>query len=294
MKLTNRAGLPEFFTAAVSADPYTKGDANISVTTLIDSPRVRVLKEQHADELVVDVLDCLASLKGQALHKVIERADIPGVIRERRLTVEIAGWKVSGAIDAYDPRVRVQETIWDFKTMSVAAFGAKFKGGTIPPDMEAQLNCYCEMTRSKGEPVNRLALCVWLEGWISAEATRNRDYPQSPVVTFQVPVWSREETQRYMHDRVVLHQQAEVELPLCSPKERWSQPTQYKVFKQGGKRAVKNYDTEAEAHGHAAQDPALFVVKVPGQSVRCERFCAAAQFCDQFRIIQGAVPAEAS
>ena len=41
MKITNKTGLPDSFLNFARDDKYTKGKADISVTTLIDSPRVQ-------------------------------------------------------------------------------------------------------------------------------------------------------------------------------------------------------------------------------------------------------------
>lgn len=57
MKITNEYGLPEAFLNFARDDKYTKGKADISVTTLIDSPRVRLMKDKHNSDIVSDVVD---------------------------------------------------------------------------------------------------------------------------------------------------------------------------------------------------------------------------------------------
>ena len=66
MEITNNHNLPQSFVDFARNDKYSKGHADISVTTLIDSPRVRVMRDHYHSERVVDVLTtsglCLARL----------------------------------------------------------------------------------------------------------------------------------------------------------------------------------------------------------------------------------------
>lgn len=71
--LTNKQNLPDTIVAACKHDTH-RLSGDISVTTLIDGPRVRVLKKQHTYE--VDVMDNLYALMGTALHHILERANI--------------------------------------------------------------------------------------------------------------------------------------------------------------------------------------------------------------------------
>ena len=71
--LVNRKNLPKTIVDACKHDTHrTNGD--ISVTTLIDAPRIRILKRMHDYE--VDVMDNLYMLMGTALHHILERANI--------------------------------------------------------------------------------------------------------------------------------------------------------------------------------------------------------------------------
>ena len=52
--ITNKHCLPEAFVNFARNDKYTKGDSDISVTQLIDSPRVLLMREKHKEDLSVD------------------------------------------------------------------------------------------------------------------------------------------------------------------------------------------------------------------------------------------------
>ena len=52
---TNIQNLPEPVVKALSSDDYSSGAVNSSVTTLIDSPQIKILSRKHQD-LVNDLL----------------------------------------------------------------------------------------------------------------------------------------------------------------------------------------------------------------------------------------------
>lgn len=276
MKLTNRQNLPQAIYDAVKADPYTKGDADASVTELIGPPRLAALKREHASEIVEDAADRIYSLLGQSIHTILERANRTG-ISERRFFMPVGGWTISGAFDAYYADGLLQ----DYKLTSAWSV----KGG-VKPEWEAQLNLGRLLIEHE-EPtlkITKLQAVAILRDWSKLEARRDPEYPQSQVVVIDVPLWDREKAMRYLNDRVTLHQQARVTLPQCSQEERWAKPAKYALMKVGGKRAVKLYDTEAEARAHASVDPKNLRVEVrPGESTRCEAYCSVAQFCTQYQ-----------
>ena len=55
MQITNKHGLPEQFVRVAENDKYTRGESDISVTTLIDSPRINVLSERHDADMKKDL-----------------------------------------------------------------------------------------------------------------------------------------------------------------------------------------------------------------------------------------------
>ncbi len=100
MKITNKHGLPKAFVDYATADRYSKGNADISVTSLIDSPRVRLLKDRHSNDLESDAADMIWPLLGTAVHNILEQSTSTGnVVKEERLFMEVQGWTLSGAID---------------------------------------------------------------------------------------------------------------------------------------------------------------------------------------------------
>jgi hypothetical protein len=273
MKLTNRLNLPQPLVDAVKNDGYSSGGADISVTTLLKPPRMVALEKQHKDEIEEDVSTRIWSLMGQVVHGILERASNTGVA-ERRLSINVEGWSVSGSMDRY-----IDGLLQDYKV--VTAY--KFKDGGVPIEYEQQLNVYAEILQQHGHPVNRMEIVGILRDWSKLEARRDANYPQTQVIVRQVPFWTREITQKFIRERVILHKQARITLPECSDEDRWARPTKYAVMREGQARAVKLFDVQSEAKDYANQGKNLKVETRPGELVRCANYCNVAPFCDQFK-----------
>lgn len=279
MILTNRLGLPSSIVAAVSRDTYSRGDAHISVTTLVGPARKRVLEVVHGDKLTEDVSDRIFALFGQAVHTVLERSDPDGQTEER-LFIERHGWRISGQ---YDRVLVVDETCQDYKVSSTYSIkdGAK-------PEWVAQLNLLKLLLENDGQSIKRLQAVVILRDWQKSKAQHSNDYPQAPVEIIEVPVWPAKQTETYILDRLRAHANAQHVLPLCSPEERWERPAKFAVMKDGNKRATSLHDTrtaadaaQSELQAEARKGAAYYVDERPAEQVRCRDYCPARPVCQQ-------------
>ena len=87
MKITNNFGMPQPFVDFAINDKYSKGKADISVTSLIDSPKIRLMKDKYDDQIEVDAVDMVWALFGTAVHSVLEKSkQSDDIITEERLT----------------------------------------------------------------------------------------------------------------------------------------------------------------------------------------------------------------
>lgn len=274
MNLTNVYNLPDAIVRAVKNDPYDPGTCDITVTKLISSPRKVQLEKRHAKELTQDVSDRVWSLLGQSVHKVLERAEVKAVT-EKRLAIERQGSIISGQFD----RLVVEKgLLQDYKVTSVYAArdGAK-------AEWEAQLNVLGTILREHGYVINALEVVVIMRDW-SKSRTGNGDYPDAPIMTISVPLWSEERCECYIDERIRLHQMAEYELPECSPEERWYTGDSWALMKETRKTAVKVYDTEIEAdEALKAAGDKHYLEHRPGKNIRCENYCCCAKWCDQYQ-----------
>lgn len=282
MKLTNKYGLPEPVVKALTRSEYSKGESNRSITQLIDSPRVRILRQENWENLEEDVSEKMWAVLGSAAHKMFEDTGDENHLTEERLFTEVEGWVISGAIDVQ----KIEPdgvTIMDYKTTSVwsVILGKK--------EWEYQLNCYAYLVRqSKGLNVKSLKVIAILRDWRAKDADTKDDYPKAPIVEIDIPLWSDQEQDAYVQQRVELHQKAEfdrltgAELPDCSDAERWAKPSIWAVKKIGNKRALKLYTSEEEARADL-QDGQEIEFR-PGEPTRCvSNWCRVNASCSQYQ-----------
>jgi hypothetical protein len=269
MKISNRLSLPQAIVDAVSADEYSRGAADISVTGLLSPPRMTALLELHRDEIVEDAADRIWSLLGQSVHTILERANRLDLAEQRHF-LSIGGWTISGKFDTLtldDSRI-----LSDYKLTSVY----KVKDGEVPSEFEAQLQILAELLIANGIEVKSGRVICLLRDWRKAEARRDPAYPQSQVVPFDVPLWPRPDRIDFIERRVALHQAARLNLPLCSDGERWMKPAKWAVMKDGRTRAIKLFDFETHAQewidGQRDKDK-MYVEYRPTEPVRCADYC---------------------
>ena len=282
MKLTNKYGLPETVVKALTRSEYTKGESNRSITQIIDSPRVRILRQENWENMEEDVSEKMWAVLGSAAHKMFEETGDENHLTEERLYTEVEGWVISGAIDVQ----RIEEdgiTVIDYKTTSVwsVILGKK--------EWEYQLNCYAYLVRhAKGQKVKSLKVIAILRDWRAKDAEQKEDYPKAPIVEIDVPLWSDQEQDAYVHERVALHQEAEfqrltgAELPECSDSERWAKSDIWAVKKIGNKRAIKLYDNEEEAKANLLAGQEIEFRR--GEPTRCTaNWCRVNAWCSQYK-----------
>ena len=297
MKFTNKYDLPSPVVAALTQDNYSKGKSNRSITQLIDSPQVSILKRTHDKEMSEDVSQRLWSVLGTAVHNMFENAtEGANLISEKRYHyTHPDGWIISGAIDL----IKVDEqnqttTLMDYKCTSVWSVIFEKQEG------HNQLNAYAWLIRkalldwNAGLPaINELQIIAVLRDWKESELKRNGgNYPKAPILIIDIPLWTEAKQDEYMEGRIKLHDDAEFAhltsqaLPPCSTQEQWAKPPKYAVHKRKAKRATRVFDTEAEAKDFISQKPDdLHVEYRAGDKIRCTaNWCGVNKWCDQYQV----------
>ena len=290
MKITNRYGAPQTLVNLMRRDPYSRGASHISVTQLIDAPRVRVLREKHDHEIEADVSDSLWALVGRALHHVVERGAMDDHVAEQRLFADVGGWRLSGAID-------LQQIGGDRVVIGDYKFTSAWAATNDKPEWERQLNVYSWLARqAKQLETERLEVYALIRDWNRRDAKIKSGYPRAPILTVPIKLWTADEQDAYVRDRIRRHQEAWAahewgeQLPLCNEEERWVRRSQWAVESPGRARAVRVFDTEEAAIAFVANGDTdgddqtvrtLSVVHRAGQPVRCLSFCPCAKFCTQ-------------
>lgn len=288
MRVTNNFGMPETILNVIARPQYSKGKANMSVTELLNSPRIVQLKRKHWEDLSEDASDMVWSIFGTAIHNILEHGKGDTHIVEERIHVELDGMHISGAIDLQE---LIEEGIIlsDYKTTSAWAVMNEKQ------DWHNQLNSYAYLVeKAKKIPVVKLQIVAIVRDWSRRDAATREGYPKAPIVVIDIPLWPFAHREAYVRDRISLHGDAlfemetDGEMPECTPEECWEKPTVYALKKDGNVRAKSVHetreaaDTALAAATEKAKKGEKFLIEVrEGGRTRCESFCQVAPYCQQ-------------
>jgi len=284
MKITNKYGLPETIMNVIKRDPYTKGKAHLSVTQLINSPKIVALTKKFDDMIEVDASEMLWSLFGKSVHNILEVGKSDGHIVEQRIHTEVEGWNLSGAIDLQIPNPN-GISIRDWKTTGVwSVMNEKI-------EWEYQLNVYAWLVEKvRKVPVTDLGISAILRDWKAREAEQKAGYPEAPMKEIPITLWTMAEREAFIKSRIALHSacdfamETDGNLPDCTPEEMWEKSAVWAVTKIGGKRAHSLYETAEQAIAACTELGDKYeIVERKGERTRCESYCAVNQWCNQYQ-----------
>jgi len=267
MRLTNKFGLPDPIVNAVQNTGYTRGSSDITVTQLIQPPLIRKLGKEHYEEMEEDASDRVWALFGSSVHHLLEMAYKGRTARvEERVYAEVLGWKLGGAFDVLEG-----STLSDYKVTSV--YGA---AGKI--EWERQLNVLRWLLHKNDTEVDKLQIITIFRDWREMESKRDHEYPARAIMTLPVRMWTLEEAERYVFERVALHQKSNPDI--CTDEERWATKEKWALMKFGGKKATKLFEEKPD---DSSVPKGYNIEHRPATYRRCERYCSVSKFCPAWK-----------
>jgi hypothetical protein len=288
MKLTNKHNIPQTFVNVLERPTYSRGRAHISATQLINSPKIVALTQKFQDQLEQDVSDMVWSLFGSAVHGVLEHGADANHLIEERINTEVDSWTISGAIDLQILNEDGTISIRDYKVTSAwTAMNNK-------KEWEQQLNIYAWLVESvKQKEVKDVGVVAIIRDWSRRDAARNPDYPQAPVKEIPISLWSLEDRNVFIRERIADHSDCmfamdtDSDLPDCTPEQMWEKPTTWALKKTGNVRAKSIYETEDAAQAALEEAGKEYEIEIrPGERTRCATFCSVSSYCDQWHKYQ--------
>lgn len=273
---------------------YTRGPSVFSVTQLLGPTTISYLRARHEIDPSPEVESRLVennffAMMGTAVHFVIENGvkqlGIEGAMIEERLFTEVAVDNPDGTVEEISvsgsPDLILDGWIIDWK---FASTWEVLNG--VKPERDKQLNLLAAIARRQGIEVKGVAICYIFRDWSAAKARYDRSYPQDQRYVSIRPMADEREADDYLHERAQAHWIARLKglagVPQdghCSKEDRWAKDDVYAVRKVDSKRAVKLYDNERDAKEHADESKGYWVEHRPGESVRCESYCAFKSSC---------------
>lgn len=279
MKYTNKYSLPPSLVDVINNKTYDLSSSDpkrISITTLINPPIQRLLTVRHWNELEEDVSDHIWRITGNAYHYILATTNKEDRFIEEKLTEEVDGFTIVGKLDLYEKKTK---SIEDYKVTSVW----NVKLGT-KEEWEKQLNCYAWLLRKAKFEVTSAYVNAILRDWRKKEVMRYDDYPKIPFVRIQAKLWSFEEQQKFVEERIKLYREVmnlqDNELTVCSDTERWSKPSVWAVYKGTNKKAEKLCSSNEEALEFASKMKFKSRIEQrPATNGKCEDYCLVNSFC---------------
>lgn len=319
-RYTNNAGVPLSLAVYLATDnyDYAKDSDTISATGLLKPLKQLILASRVPQEMALTEVQALVqSRMGQSIHDGIERSWLNGyreamaalgypqkiidrvlvnpephqlfdgcfpVYLEKRSSRQIAGRTVTGKFDFL-----AEGRLEDFKSTGVftwmndtKAWHYSMQGSIyrwLNPEIVTQ---------------DQLAIQFLLTDWSAAQARGNPKYPQSRTLQRLYPLFSLQETEQFIVNKLTLLDRywnaPEAEIPECSNEELWRSEPVWKYYKKADAtgKSTKNFDNKQEAYLRMAQDGNTGkVVEYPGKAVAC-KYCPAFPVCQQAQALRDA------
>ena len=284
MKITNKLNLPDMLQRAVEKD-YQYRDKRYSITSLLDPDRVLMLKRRHNDEIEQDVSECIWMLFGTVTHYALET----GIeCRENEYVEEHleytfpSGYTLSGIID------HVEDYIDDYKTASIwtVIYGSNNEHWKKQLQMGAYLHY-----KEHGNWINKGRIIAILKDFNKKDSLLKDNYPKLPVQVINFDLGTPEEVEEWIVKRFkrieYLEKLSDLDLPLCTPEERFNTGDKYAVKKKVWKKAFRVFDSLDEARELLIElerkYPGEYEIEERiGEDKKCKDYCSCCQFCPYY------------
>lgn len=280
MQYTNRFNLPATMVELVNKltyDPSESDPNRISITTLINPPRIRLLTVRHWQELEEDISDHIWRITGNAYHYILSNISEEDRRIEKKIEIKLDDITVVGKPDLYDIKLKSVE---DYKVTSVWSV----KEG-IKEEWEQQLNCYIWLLRKEGLEVEKAYINAILRDWRKSESLKYSDYPSIPFKRLEIKVWTPEEQEGFVKEKIKIYKEVlslpDDELPECS--DKWTVDDKWAVYKNKNKIATRLLNTPDEANRYILElgdtKNKYRIEERKGRNLRCEEYCLVKDYC---------------
>ena len=278
MKYTNKLNLPD----SIVKSCIEKNEPNIyriSVTELLKPVKELKLYRKHFNEIEVDVSDCINTLFGSAVHKILEdNTDEPDVEKEVKMEYSIDYITLVGK---FDRRNLKEQLIEDYKTGKVnTVIDEDFK------EYRKQGLIYSWMTfKITGCIIRKLKFYILLKDWSKLKAETTSNYPQSPIYVWEYDVSDSDYDyiEKFIYEKLNLIK-SDIIIN-CTEEERWYTGTTYAVYRNvNDKKATYLTGSETDAHNYITNkcDGAGEIRVRKGEYIKCKYYCNCNKFCDQY------------
>lgn len=320
MELTNNSNLSLPLAVWCANDTYDffPTEREISATTLLKPMKQVLFNRQGARRTTIDLMDLFAARRGTALHAAIESAweknyktnlrllgygdefiskvlvnpkkediksDSIPVFTEKRFYREFTlkngkKWTVSGQADLI-----FFGELHDYKSTSTYTYINQSKA----EDYSLQGSIYKLLSENTEASVTSDTICInyIFTDWQKYKVATSENYPKYPCITQRYPLLSREETEKFILEKLELLEQHLYDNPCdantltCPDSELWIPEPEIKYYsKPDAQRATKKFTDMESAEKFLAEKGKGVIKVVTAPPKRC-LYCDCFEHCTQ-------------
>ena len=255
--ITNKYGLPQKIVDIVEGDNYEYTPHRYSATEILNSTKEIILRRRYRDRITIDVSDRINMLFGTAFHSLFETDDEGS---EMKVEYPVGNAVLSGRVDEYR-----NYTVTDYKTATVW----KIKAGDFK-DWEQQVLIYAWVLTRMGRVVSKGRIVAFLKDFSKGRKAFDKDYPEAQIYVHEFKITTSKllEIEEFILDKVNEIEKfidaPNNELPKPTDNELWKTPDLYAVKKDNNKRALKIFDSMADAQRYMIDKKADYIETRPG------------------------------
>lgn len=291
---------------------YIQDPNYYSVTELMRPIKQIILGRRNREERVTDLVDCIPSALGNALHTAIEQAWLNNAHRSlevlgypedviKRVLINPTPEQLKETEDPI-PVYLEQRTV---KKVGRFLVGGKFDmvaEGIVQDNKSTSAYTWVYGGREDDYALQG-SLYRWLNpdkitedfirinfiftDWQKSQSLQNPLYPDSRCKYKDIPLKDVTSTDLWVKQKLALIEKyenaAEEDIPDCTDEELWMSDTVYKYFADETKtsgRSTKNFTDYMEALSYSQSKGKGVVITVPGEPKRCG-YCPAFEICEQ-------------
>ena len=102
-------------------------------------------------------------------------------------------------------------------------------------------------------------------------------------MTIELPLWSSEERESFIAERIAVHVAAREKLPECSHEGRWPSGKIWQVVDAG--EVISTHNLKRDAIKASTVEGKEYAIESTFATYRrCESFCPVNQWCDQYQV----------
>ena len=287
MKIANKLGLPDMLVRAVEKE-YEYRPKRYSITSLLDSDRVMMLKRRYNDEIEQDISESIWMLLGTSVHYILEKGveskkkENESVEEHLEYTFE-SGYTLSGIIDHTETGL-----IDDYKVTSV--WTVLYGSNNDKWKKQLQMGAYLYY-KNHGKWINKGRIIAILKDFNKKDSYKNNNYPNYPIQVIEFDLGEPEEIEKWIIERFetikVLETLRDDELPMCTLEERFNKGKKYAVMKKDADRAWKTFTELDEARelliNVERKHPGEYKIEERyGEDTKCLNYCSCCKFCSYY------------